>query len=138
LAARAHILSEKLEAAMPDEHFYVCSDVGYAGGGSMPGAQLETVVVKWRPSSGSGGVVPGGILSRGAGSGGPAPSAQAVASALRHAAVPVIARVRDDEICFDLRTIHEDEVDWLVASASTALSELTSDDAQNGPSSAIS
>ncbi len=100
LAARAKKLAEQLEAAMPDESFYVCSDVGFAGGGSMPAEELQTVVVRWRV---------GGV------------SAQLMASALREADVPVIVRIRDDEICFDLRSLQEAEFDTLVASASGAL-----------------
>ncbi len=102
LAARAKKLAEQLEAAMPDENFYVCSDVGFAGGGSMPAEELQTVVVRWRV---------GGV------------SAQSMASALREADVPVIVRIRDDEICFDLRSLQETEFDTLVDSASGALGD---------------
>jgi L-seryl-tRNA(Ser) seleniumtransferase len=99
LADRAGKLVERLTAVLPDEHFYVCSDVGFAGGGSMPGHELETVVVQWRPS---------------------ATTVDAMAAALREAEVPVIARIRDDALCFDARTIRETEFDDLVESVFAA------------------
>ncbi|MEK7731806.1 MAG: L-seryl-tRNA(Sec) selenium transferase, partial [Planctomycetota bacterium] len=95
LANRARSLLEQLEKAVPDEHFYVCSDVGFAGGGSMPGKELPTVVVQWRPAR---------------------HSVDATIAALREAEVPVVARVRDDAICFDLRTLRPADFEALVAS----------------------
>lgn len=95
LAERANALSEQLQASLPDEAFLVCSDVAYAGGGSMPDRALPTVVVQWRPTHAS---------------------TDDVAAALRNAEVPVIVRIRDDAICFDLRTIRSDDVDAVVAS----------------------
>jgi len=110
LAARARALSEMLRRALPGGAIYEHSDVSYAGGGSMPGRELETVVVQWRPSH--------------------APVAE-VASALRRADVPVIARVRDDAICFDVRTLHESDMEVLVDSVRTAVLD-TSDDSGDG------
>jgi L-seryl-tRNA(Ser) seleniumtransferase len=103
LAERAAILCEHLQRAVPDENFYVCSDVSYAGGGSLPTRELATVVVQWRPTG---------------------RRVDAVMSALRSAEIPVIARVREDAICFDLRTIREDDYEDLTAAvASTAFGE---------------
>lgn len=102
LAKRARKLCEGLEAAMPDEHFYVCSAVGFAGGGSMPGRELQTVVVQWRPTGSS---------------------ASATAAALRDADVPVICRIHDDAICFDLRTMREPDFEALVASVASTVWE---------------
>jgi L-seryl-tRNA(Ser) seleniumtransferase len=99
LAERARELLGRLQKALPDEHFYIGSDVTYAGGGSMPGQELETVVVQWRPAE---------------------VSAQEMATALRGAETPVIVRLRDDSICFDLRTIHESEFDAVVDGAYAA------------------
>ena len=65
----------------------------------MPARELETVVVQWRPTH--------------AGS-------TAIAAALRRSDVPVITRIRDDAICFDLRTIPESDFESLVAAVSTA------------------
>lgn len=100
LAAKARNLAELLEAALPGEHFYVCSDVGFAGGGSMPGCELETVVVQWRPEGAS---------------------ADAMAARLREGEVPVIVRIRDDAICFDLRTLRESDLESLIASVASAV-----------------
>ena len=100
LAARAEALQQKLSAALPEELFLVCSDVSYAGGGSLPAESLETVVVQWRPSC-------AGV--------------EAVTAAMRAAATPVVARVRDDAIVFDLRTVGPNEFDDLVAAASSPL-----------------
>ena len=100
LAARARRLSEQLAAAVPAEQFYVCSDVAYVGGGSMPGCELETVVVRWRPEKAA---------------------VEVMTAALREADVPVIARIRDDAICFDLRTIRESDFKALVTSVSSAV-----------------
>lgn len=103
LAIRARELLEQLEKALPDEHFFVCSDVGFAGGGSMPGRELQTVVVQWRPEG---------------------QSAESAASALRQADVPVIARIHNDAICFDLRTLRESDFDDLIASVQLAAFEV--------------
>ena len=100
LATRATKLAEQLSAAVPDEHFYVCSDVSVAGGGSMPGHELETVVVQWRPVEAS---------------------ADEMAAALREADVPVVARIRDDAICFDLRTLRDGDFDDLIAAVSASV-----------------
>ena len=71
----------------------------------MPGAELETVVVQWRPTGSS---------------------ASATAAALRDTDVPVICRIHDDAICFDLRTIREPDVEALVASVASTVWEADS------------
>ena len=100
LAQRARTLAEQLKAELGEEDFYVCSDVSYAGGGSLPGHELQTVVVQWRPGQAS---------------------AESMAVALRQADVPVIARIRDDAICFDLRTVRETDFETLVVSVASAV-----------------
>jgi len=100
LAEQARQLCDQFAAALPDEQFLVCSDVGFAGGGSLPGAELETVVVQWRP-----------------GRVGPT----AMVAALRQAEVPVVARIREDAICFDLRTIPAEDFEELVGSVAAVL-----------------
>ena len=104
LAERARKLSELLQAALPDEHFYVCSDVGYAGGGSMPGQEFETVVVQWQPAL---------------------TTVSSMTAALREAEVPVIARVRDNALCFDLRTVRESDFESLIATVTSATWDAT-------------
>ncbi len=100
LAEGARKLAAELQTALPGEHFYVCSDVGFAGGGSMPARELQTVVVQWRPTDAS---------------------ADTMVTRLREADVPAIARIRDDAICFDLRTLREQEFEILVASVCSAV-----------------
>ncbi len=100
LAKRAEKLSELLSQVLPEEHFFVGSDVAYAGGGTLPAQELTTVVVQWRPA--------------GAG-------ATEIAAALREAEVPVIARIRNEAICFDLRTIGDDDLESLVDSVASAI-----------------
>lgn len=100
LAQRAHRLSGLLQKALPGGAIYEHSDVSYAGGGSMPGQELETVVVQWRPAHAS---------------------VEEVAAALRQADVPVIVRVRDDSICFDVRTVPDNDFEVLVDSVRTTV-----------------
>jgi L-seryl-tRNA(Ser) seleniumtransferase len=57
---------------------------GYAGGGTLPLAALESVALAWRPARGD---------------------ANAAAARLRHGTPPVIARVDGDHVLIDLRTI---------------------------------
>lgn len=94
LAARAEELLSLLNARVPRERFLVGSDVAYAGGGSLPTTELPTVVLRWNPSFAS---------------------ASTVARRLRLGDVPVIVRVRDDAVCFDLRTIRPSEFEDLAA-----------------------
>jgi len=112
LAARAQALAEDLQQALPTERFLVCSDVGYVGGGSMPGKELPTVVVQWRPERAA---------------------VEAVAHALRVGETPVIARVRDEAICFDLRTIRPADMEDLIEAAVAAVEDASeADDCGNG------
>jgi len=100
LAPRAKQLQDLLAAALPEERFIVCSDVSYAGGGSLPTNELETVVIQWRPA---------------------ALRADAVAANLRTAEPPLIARVRDDAIILDLRTVRDRDFSDVVAAARHAV-----------------
>lgn len=100
LAASAQELVEKLVAAMPEERFLICSGVTFVGGGAMPTEEFETVVVQWRPEQ---------------------MSTENAAASLRDTDVPVIARIRDDAICFDMRTIRPDDLESLVESVSSVV-----------------
>ncbi len=102
LARRAQKLAEQLSSAISGEQFYVCSDVGFAGGGSLPAEEIPTVVVQWRPAR---------------------TSVDRMVALLRDAGTPVIARVRDECICFDLRTIGEAELETLVEMVGLACQE---------------
>ena len=113
LAARAQALAEDLQQALPGQRFLVCSDVGYVGGGSMPGKELPTVVVQWRPEGAT---------------------AEAVAQALRVSETPVVVRIRDGAICLDLRTIRPSDMEDLIEAAVAATEEAAdeNEDCGNG------
>lgn len=111
LAARAQALAEDLQEALPDERFLVCSDVGFVGGGSMPGKELSTVLVQWRPECGT---------------------VEAIAAALRTGETPVVVRIRDDSICFDLRTIRTSDLDDLVEATVAAAQQAGEDEEDVG------
>ena len=102
LADRARQLCEQLEAALPEEHFLVCSDSSFAGGGALPAVEFPTVVVQWRPS---------------------ADTPQYAADCLREAEVPVVARIRDDAICFDVRTLVPADFEAIVGGVEEVLND---------------
>lgn len=104
LAEQARTLEQLLANAMPDERFLVGSDVSYAGGGSLPGEGLPTVVIRWQPSYARAG---------------------AAAAALRLADPPVVARISDDTLCFDLRTLAERDHAPLVSAVLGTLTKHT-------------
>lgn len=111
LAERAASLAEQLRAALPSEKFLVCSATGFAGGGSMPGHEMETVAIQWRPGS---------------------CSAMDMAAALRRSEVPVICRLHDSALFFDLRTIRPADFESLVASVTSAAWELETEPTSQG------
>jgi len=69
------------------------------GGGSLPGFELDTWRVSLRPAG----------------------SAQELAAALRSAPVPVIARVREDAVLLDVRTLDEADTELLESALEAAL-----------------
>jgi L-seryl-tRNA(Ser) seleniumtransferase len=100
LRARAAALGERLGAS---EGFgakvSIEPDRGYAGGGSLPDHALDSWVVRVEP--------PG--------------SAQRLAARLRSGMPPVVARVRDDGLILDVRTLLDGEEDALVRALLEAL-----------------
>jgi L-seryl-tRNA(Ser) seleniumtransferase len=103
LNQRAEALLVQLRANVPGEEFRIASDVGFAGGGSLPAEELPTVVIEWRPK---------------------AASVEAAVRALRNGETPVVARVRENCVCFDLRTIAQADFDLLVVAVAGAAWEL--------------
>jgi L-seryl-tRNA(Ser) seleniumtransferase len=97
LAERARALDQALSETLPGEKFFISSDVSYAGGGSLPGEGLPTVVIRWQPTFASVG---------------------AVAAAMRQGDPPVITRISDGAICFDLRTLYEGDFPAVASVAS--------------------
>jgi L-seryl-tRNA(Ser) seleniumtransferase len=73
-------------------------DRGVVGGGSLPGFELDSWVVALE-----------------------VPDPEAVGARLRGASVPVLARVRDDRLLLDVRTLLDDDESALEASLREAL-----------------
>jgi len=114
LAQNARTLEKLLAESLADEQFFISSDVSYVGGGALPGEEIATVVIRWQPSFGS---------------------VDEVATALRLASPPVIARIKDQSICFDLRTVQTAEFASFVrsvASVATGGPENAETDPANG------
>jgi L-seryl-tRNA(Ser) seleniumtransferase len=88
LEARARKLAERLTNAAGDANPVAARpDRTFVGGGSLPTLEIDTWVVTLRPEQG----------------------AAQVAARLRTGADPVLARVRDDLVLFDVRTLLEGE-----------------------------
>ena len=102
LAERARALCALLERSVPGETFLVCSDTAYVGGGSLPAAEIPSVGVQWRPKQ---------------------TKVSEAVRRLRDGDVPVVARVHDDAICFDLRTIADDDFEELAAGVTAAIED---------------
>ncbi|GIV20475.1 MAG: L-seryl-tRNA(Sec) selenium transferase [Armatimonadota bacterium] len=92
---RARRLRRRLQAVLPTERVTVRLREGMSavGGGSLPGQQLPTTLVCLQPLQGS---------------------AQQLARALRWQEPAVFARIEQDEVVIDPRTLLEDELDVLV------------------------
>ncbi|RME41185.1 MAG: L-seryl-tRNA(Sec) selenium transferase [Planctomycetota bacterium] len=113
LARRARALAEMLQAALPEESFLVGSDESYAGGGTLPQRPLPTVVVRWRPRRGS---------------------VSQMAAALRRGDPPVIVRISEEAVCFDLRTIREEEFEAVAETVTAAVWDHPPDQETDGTS----
>jgi L-seryl-tRNA(Ser) seleniumtransferase len=101
LRSRAERLLAMLQALLPEESFKVTEDTGFAGGGSMPDEHLPTWVVRWKSS------IPPNEAS----------------AALRRGHLPVVARIKDDSVIFDLRTIRPEELEDVAAVVADVLME---------------
>ncbi len=87
LEARARRLAERLGKAIgPASDVSVRRDRGVVGGGSLPGFELDSWVVAVKTSS-----------------------PEEIAARMRLGQPPVLARVRDDRLWFDVRTLLEDD-----------------------------
>ncbi|MCG3129886.1 MAG: L-seryl-tRNA(Sec) selenium transferase [Phycisphaerae bacterium] len=107
LADRANDLARRLQEAAPSERFLVGSDTTYAGGGAMPVVEFETVVVRWVPSFAT---------------------ASGAAARLRDAEVSIVARIRDDAVCFDMRTVRDADLEDLVAGVEGVVYDAAGDE----------
>ena len=100
LERRARLLAERVAERVKDgARVDVEADSAPVGGGSLPGFELETWVVSLRSPRG----------------------AARMAAGLRAAATPVLTRIRDDAVLFDLRTVRDADV----ASIEAAVAEIS-------------
>ena len=91
---RARKLVQKLKRVnITDLTFEIREDVAAAGGGSLPTQDIPTVVVTVKSEK---------------------MTASRMEAKLRQAAVPIIVRVNENEILLDLRTVSEDEFEFVV------------------------
>ncbi|MDR2549953.1 MAG: L-seryl-tRNA(Sec) selenium transferase [Desulfobulbus sp.] len=101
LAERAHALCEQWHVLLADYAVFTVQNIwSQVGGGAMPEQNLASWAVAVKPL---------------------AMKISQLERRLRQAAVPVIGRVEDGQLLFDLRTIAIDETDTLLASLQTAL-----------------
>jgi L-seryl-tRNA(Ser) seleniumtransferase len=94
LKKRAAALNKRLRSTCSGETFEAAEDRSYAGGGALPAWELPTFVVQWRPRS---------------------CSADEASAELRRAQPPVVARVRDDAVLFDVRTLTDADLEHVVS-----------------------
>jgi L-seryl-tRNA(Ser) seleniumtransferase len=93
LTERAQHLARELSALNSGGTVSVLEVAGQAGGGSLPGEEIPSVAV--------GLAIPNMILQEGA-------------SLLRQADIPVVCRIADDKLLFDVRTIADEEITLIV------------------------
>jgi L-seryl-tRNA(Ser) seleniumtransferase len=99
IEVRARALADRVAELVKDSvEVGVEPDRAPVGGGSLPGFELDTWVVTLRTPKGASGV----------------------AAALRAASTPVLTRVRDDAVIFDLRTAGDGDVSLI----ETAIAEM--------------
>jgi L-seryl-tRNA(Ser) seleniumtransferase len=97
IEVRAHTLAKRLGARLGEGlALSVEPDRAPVGGGSLPGFELDTWVVALRGRS----------------------DVARLAGLLRAASVPVLTRVRDASVIFDLRTVGDDEIAPIEAAVS--------------------
>jgi L-seryl-tRNA(Ser) seleniumtransferase len=102
LARRAARLAEALEQLGAGLEVQAAADQSYAGGGSLPTLAFPTHVVRVRAA---------------------AVASAALAAGLRGRDVPVIARVQDERLVLDCRTIADEEVELVAAGVREVLRE---------------
>ena len=104
LEARARALAERLgQASGGAVRIEVETDRGFVGGGTLPGFELDSWVVTLRTSIG----------------------AERLSKWLRAAPLPVIARLRDDALVIDVRTLLEGDEDAIEQALGLALRDLS-------------
>ena len=103
IEARARQLLERVGAIASDAiRLAVEKDSVPVGGGSLPGLEFESWVVAVRSSK-------------------PGLSADQIARRLRAAQPPVLARVRDDALLIDLRSVRDEELPLIAEALQVAV-----------------
>ncbi|MCL2882090.1 MAG: L-seryl-tRNA(Sec) selenium transferase [Coriobacteriia bacterium] len=87
----------------PALNLEVCGEMSLAGGGSLPGAEIPTAVVALATEK---------------------VSTAALEQRLRALPVPVVARVHEERLLFDVRTLSDDDIELLVPELATLFAEL--------------
>jgi len=104
LELRARALAASLDKLWGDTaRIHAEPDRAFVGGGSMPGFELDSWVVVLRASA----------------------SAEKISKRLRAAPIPVVARLRDDALIFDVRTLLEGDEDAIEQAVGLALEEIS-------------
>lgn len=101
LKKRANAIARRLRREIPDAEIRVIADTSRAGGGSLPETDLPTYAVSLRTSK-----LPVNDLEE----------------RLRKGKPPIIARIREDSLIIDARTVREKDMDILVSGISKVLS----------------
>lgn len=91
---KCNVLLEKLENKLKDFEVSIEKDYSMVGGGSMPTEKIETLVVKVRA---------------------PHISSEKIERELREYNTPIVARIFDNSIIFDVRTMKKSEFDTVVS-----------------------
>ncbi len=102
IKTRAARLLRRLKRDIPEIEAKIQEDSSQAGGGSLPEVHLPTYVVTVKARI----------------------SAEKLKEALRFSEPPVITRIKEDHLVFDLRTVQEKEIPKISFSLKTALSGL--------------
>jgi L-seryl-tRNA(Ser) seleniumtransferase len=101
IQARAKKIASELQKIAGDASVSVVRDSSKAGGGSLPEVAFPTYAVSVRPA---------GL------------SVNELESKLRSGSPPVIARIKDDSLMLDARTVRKQEIDDLVRVVASSLS----------------
>jgi len=101
IRVRANTIARKLKKEIQNAHIRVMADTSRAGGGSLPERDLPTFVTAVKPDS---------------------ISVNELEETLRKGTPPVIARIREDTLVLDARTIRDNDIATLVQRIKAALS----------------
>ncbi len=101
LKKRANVIARRLRKEIPDAEIRVVADTSRAGGGSLPETDLPTYTVSLRTDK-----LPVNELEE----------------RLRKNNPPIIARIKEDSLIIDARTVREKDIDILARGMRTVLS----------------